>query len=65
MSDLPFEEPVRPISVSVANQERNTALNLSRLHFLFVEAGFQLPTITTRSYRGGEFTLVEARKVPA
>ena len=65
VSDLPFEELVRRIPVFVANQQRNTALNLSRLQSLFVEAGFQRPTITTRSYRGREFALVEACKVPA
>ena len=65
LSDLPFEELVRRISVFVANQERNTALSLSRLRSLFVEAGFQRPTIATRSYRGREFALVEARKAPA
>jgi len=65
LSDLPFEELVRRISVFVANQERNAALNLSRLHSLFVEAGFQRPAMATRSYRGREFALVEARKVPA
>ena len=65
LSDLPFEELVRRISVFVANQERNTALNLLGLHSLFLEAGFRQPTITTRSYRGREFALVEARKVPA
>ncbi|MDE0370624.1 MAG: hypothetical protein OXI84_10865 [bacterium] len=65
MSDLPFEELARRISAFVANQERNTALNPARLRSLFVEAGFQRPTITTRSYRDREFALVEARKVPA
>ena len=65
LSDLPFEELVRRISVFIANQERNTTLNLSRLHSLFVEAGFRRPTITTRSYRDREFALVAARKVPA
>ena len=64
LSDLPFEELIRRISVFVENQERNTALSLSRLHTLFVEAGFQ-PTITTRSHRGRDFALVEACKVMA
>ena len=65
VSDLPFEELARRISVFVANQERNTALNPARLSSLFVEAGFQRSTITRRSYRDREFALVEARKVPA
>ena len=65
LCDLPFEELLRRISVFVGKQERNTALNLSRLRSLFVEAGFHRPTIATRSYRDREFALVEARKVPA
>lgn len=62
LSDLPYEELVRRISVFVANQERKTVLDVPTLHSLFKEAGFDRSTIATHNYRGREFALVEAHK---
>lgn len=62
LSRLPYEELIRRISDFVANQERKTLLDISTLHALFLEAGFEQPTVTTRQYRDREFALIEARK---
>ena len=64
LSGLPFDELLRRISVFVANQERKTFLDVSTLHSLFQEAGFERSTIATENCRNREFALIAAYRGP-
>ncbi len=63
-SGLPYDDLIRRISVFVTKQERSAFFDVSTLSALFVEAGFEHSTITTRHYRNREFALVTAYRGP-